>query len=58
MVFCPRVDIPLRAAPGEDEGEEPAAQRCGQDSVRGEESLFHQGQSSGLRGTQSHMLSP
>uniref|UniRef100_A0A8C3DNU9 Actin binding LIM protein family member 3 n=1 Tax=Corvus moneduloides TaxID=1196302 RepID=A0A8C3DNU9_CORMO len=27
-------DLPLRAAPGEDEGEEPAAQRCGQDSVR------------------------
>uniref|UniRef100_A0A803VRZ4 Actin binding LIM protein family member 3 n=1 Tax=Ficedula albicollis TaxID=59894 RepID=A0A803VRZ4_FICAL len=29
---CP-LDLPLRAAPGEDEGEEPAAQRRGQDSV-------------------------
>jgi len=42
---CPCADIPLRAAPGEDKGQEPVTQRRGQDSVRGEGSLFHWEQS-------------
>lgn len=48
---CPCADLPLRAAAGEDQGEEPAAQRCGQDSVGGERSLFALGTIWGHRGT-------